>query len=130
MTLGTIRRIDDLGRLTIPKEIRRQLEIKEGDPIEIYMNEREYCIELYKHQLEGTEIEPMDSEIETTEDDKINYEVKIDNDYNSVAFKLSCTEEQKRTIVRFLQILEAEDAFDLRETVWEIAPENDKRYEI
>ena len=31
---GIIRRIDDLGRIVIPKEIRRTLNIKEGDPLE------------------------------------------------------------------------------------------------
>ena len=33
---GIVRRIDDLGRIVIPKEIRRTLRIKEGDPLEIY----------------------------------------------------------------------------------------------
>ena len=33
---GTVRRIDDLGRVIIPKEIRRNLNIREGDPLEIY----------------------------------------------------------------------------------------------
>lgn len=33
---GCIRRIDDLGRVVIPKEIRRSLHIREGDPLEIY----------------------------------------------------------------------------------------------
>lgn len=31
---GVVRRIDDLGRIVIPKEIRRTLRIKEGDPLE------------------------------------------------------------------------------------------------
>lgn len=33
---GIVRRIDELGRVVIPKEIRRNLNIKEGDPLEIY----------------------------------------------------------------------------------------------
>lgn len=33
---GIVRRIDDLGRVVIPKEIRKTLKIKEGDPLEIF----------------------------------------------------------------------------------------------
>ena len=33
---GIVRRIDDLGRVVIPKEIRRTLRIREGDPLEIF----------------------------------------------------------------------------------------------
>ena len=33
---GIVRRIDDLGRVVIPKEIRRQVGIQEGDPLEIF----------------------------------------------------------------------------------------------
>ena len=33
---GIIRRVDDLGRVVIPKEIRRMMRIKEGDPLEIF----------------------------------------------------------------------------------------------
>ena len=33
---GIVRRIDDLGRVVIPKEIRRTLRIKEGDPLELF----------------------------------------------------------------------------------------------
>lgn len=37
---GIIRRIDDLGRVVIPKEIRRTMGIREGDPFEIYTGQR------------------------------------------------------------------------------------------
>lgn len=36
---GIFRRVDDLGRVVIPKDIRRQLRIEEGDALEILMNE-------------------------------------------------------------------------------------------
>ena len=36
---GIVRRIDDLGRVVIPKEIRRTASIREGDPLEIFLNE-------------------------------------------------------------------------------------------
>lgn len=35
---GIVRRIDDLGRVVIPKELRRNLKIREGDPLEIYVD--------------------------------------------------------------------------------------------
>ena len=44
---GIIRRIDDLGRVVIPKEIRRQMKIKEGDPLEIFTDGNKVCFERY-----------------------------------------------------------------------------------
>lgn len=35
---GIVRRIDDLGRVVIPKEIRRSIGISEGDPLELYVD--------------------------------------------------------------------------------------------
>ncbi len=34
---GIVRRIDDLGRVVIPKEIRRTMRIREGDPLRIFI---------------------------------------------------------------------------------------------
>ena len=44
---GIIRRIDDLGRVVIPKEIRRSLRIREGDPLEIYTTKDCVCFRKY-----------------------------------------------------------------------------------
>ena len=41
---GIVRRIDDLGRVVIPKEIRRTLRINEGDPLEIYVDKDQEII--------------------------------------------------------------------------------------
>lgn len=44
---GIVRRIDDLGRVVIPKEIRRTLRIREGDPLLITLTSwQEYCFGL------------------------------------------------------------------------------------
>ena len=44
MSSGTIRRIDDLGRIVFPREVRRMLGIHEGDPLEISVNTDESTI--------------------------------------------------------------------------------------
>jgi AbrB family transcriptional regulator (stage V sporulation protein T) len=49
---GIVRRIDDLGRVVIPKEIRRTLRIREGDPLEIYVD-REGEVILKKYSPVG-----------------------------------------------------------------------------
>lgn len=46
---GIIRRIDDLGRVVIPKAVRKEYDIKEGDPMEISYNANEKVIELKKY---------------------------------------------------------------------------------
>ena len=51
ITTGIIRRIDDLGRIAIPKEIRRQLKVDESDPFEIFMTkDGEIVLKPYKQQ--------------------------------------------------------------------------------
>ncbi|MBQ9974331.1 MAG: AbrB/MazE/SpoVT family DNA-binding domain-containing protein [Oscillospiraceae bacterium] len=49
---GIVRRIDDLGRVVIPKEIRRTMRIREGDPLEIY-TDKEGAVIFRKYSLMG-----------------------------------------------------------------------------
>lgn len=44
---GIVRRIDDLGRVIIPKEIRRNLRIHESDPLEIFIENNCVCFQKY-----------------------------------------------------------------------------------
>ena len=46
---GIVRRIDDFGRVVIPKEILRTMRIKEGDPKEVDLSDKEprYCRDSY-----------------------------------------------------------------------------------
>lgn len=46
---GIVRRVDDLGRVVIPKEIRKSLNIREGDPLEIFTDpdEKAVCFKPY-----------------------------------------------------------------------------------
>ena len=46
---GIVRRIDDLGRVVIPKEIRRTLRIREGDPLQTTLTPIDrFCIGLHR----------------------------------------------------------------------------------
>lgn len=50
---GIVRRIDDLGRVVVPKEIRRTLRIREGDPLEIFVDrEGEVILKKYSPIIE------------------------------------------------------------------------------
>lgn len=66
---GIVRRIDDLGRVVIPKEIRRTLRIREGDPLEIFVDrEGEVILKKYSPigELGDFAKEYVDSLNETT----------------------------------------------------------------
>lgn len=62
---GIVRRIDDLGRVVIPKEIRRSMGIREGDPLELFMDGDGVCFVPYRSTLAqkikdiGEELEDM-----------------------------------------------------------------------
>lgn len=62
---GIIRRVDDLGRVVIPKEIRRTLRIREGEPLEIFTEGRDaVCFRKYETNLCG-EVDHLKHQIET-----------------------------------------------------------------
>ena len=44
---GIIRRVDDLGRIVIPKEIRRSIRLREGDAMEIFLKDDCVCLKKY-----------------------------------------------------------------------------------
>lgn len=50
---GVIRRIDDLGRIVIPKDARRTLGIREGDPLEIMIDKTNGMIGLTKYRAQA-----------------------------------------------------------------------------
>ena len=56
---GIVRRIDDLGRVVIPKEIRRTMRIREGDPLEIYTDREGEVIFLSIYSRFGTPAEAI-----------------------------------------------------------------------
>ena len=66
---GIIRRVDDLGRVVIPKELRRSVGIREGEPLEIFIEgEDTVCFRKYKTNLSDA-IEHLRDQIENGGDD-------------------------------------------------------------
>ena len=59
---GIVRRMDDLGRVVIPKEIRRAMKIREGDPFEIYTENSYICLKKYGSDL-AEEIESLREQV-------------------------------------------------------------------
>ena len=52
---GIVRRVDDLGRVVIPKDIRRTIGIREGEPLEIFIEGKDtICLRKYKVNLSDT----------------------------------------------------------------------------
>lgn len=50
---GIVRRVDDLGRIVLPKELRRTMRIKEGDPLEIHVEGETICLKQYKQDIKA-----------------------------------------------------------------------------
>lgn len=48
---GIVRRVDDLGRVVIPREIRRSMGIREGEPMEIYLENDAVIFRRYSYKL-------------------------------------------------------------------------------
>ena len=66
---GIIRRVDDLGRIVIPKDIRRTIGIREGEPLEIFIEgEDTVCFRKYKNNLSDV-VENLRDRIENCCDD-------------------------------------------------------------
>lgn len=62
---GIIRRVDDLGRVVIPRELRRTMGIREGEPLEIFTEGRDtVCFRKYETNLSG-EVDHLKNQIET-----------------------------------------------------------------
>lgn len=68
---GIVRRIDDLGRVVVPKEIRRQLRIYEGDALELYTEGNDMvCFKKYSPKKEL--VKNTDTLIQEVEDEIYN----------------------------------------------------------
>ena len=99
---GIIRRIDDLGRVVIPKEIRKSMNIREGDPLEIY-TERDGSVIFKKYQNDN--LAPIgESIVATLKANGITASVYNSDGDKVAGFGASCVEveelEEKAIVIR------------------------------
>ena len=95
MKIGTIRRIDDLGRVVIPKTVRKALNIKTGDNLEIYIESENIILKKYSEMGKIGEIGLI---VSSVLEEKLKVKVYItDRD------KVISNTEDKDTISKELQ---------------------------
>ena len=121
---GIVRRIDDLGRVVIPKEIRRTMRIREGDPLEIYTN-REGEVIFKKYSPIG-EINSFASQYAETLFRTCNLEILIcDRDAVIALAGVSKKEYMDRSLSHELEkIMEGRTVYQYREGEEYIYPIN------
>ena len=67
---GIVRRVDELGRVVIPKEVRRSMGIKDGDPLEIFRDKDRIVLQKYSYADEvGQAVNFLKSWVDDPESD-------------------------------------------------------------
>ena len=75
---GIIRRVDDLGRVNIPKDIRRTLNIRENDPLEIFIDPTEKTVYFKPYLSYSEPWRLLEEAAETMRDNEDFYEFAAD----------------------------------------------------
>ena len=97
---GIVRRLDDLGRLVIPKEIRRVLGWKEGDPLELYFDRENKAIVLKKYEVE--------------EEEKMK-EYTVEVALSAWAKVIVIAQDEEEAVAKAYDVVDLDDVYD-----WEI----------
>ncbi len=119
---GVIRRIDELGRIVIPKEIRRNLGIHDGENVEIFTEED--SIILKKHYRMSSNLELASSLCELIYSN-FNYEIAITDREKIIATSgFSAELLNKRLSKEFLNIIENREIIEKEEYSLTIETEN------
>lgn len=96
---GIVRRIDDLGRVVIPKEVRRTMHIKEGDPLELFLDGTTLCLK--KYNTTELFVEALDDVVDLMNDSEMS----------------SCIAPEEKTVIMSM--------LDLLKKRWKEKQEND-----
>lgn len=96
---GIVRRIDDLGRVVIPKEIRRTMGIKDGDPLELYTEGKFICFKKYMVERNWEKAKAVVAAILNTQMTADEYEFALYNeDFNRMVATSSTFDKDGSTI--------------------------------
>ena len=109
-TTGVIRRIDELGRIVIPKEIRRNLGIRDGESIEIFIDDNSIILKKHSRLANTSDII---EKLGTLTHDIMNYNIIITDREKVILSYGNLVENLKNKIISPKLI----DLIDLRETL-------------
>lgn len=112
---GIIRRIDDLGRIALPKELRRTLNIRAGDPLEIFVDESDGMIMLQKYT---TAIEEFQLSIEGIL--RVAHDLKIPLALTKDTEVVKCNARFKNLRIDDIQNIERRQIGSFENCIWKI----------
>lgn len=70
-SVGMVRKVDELGRIVLPIELRRTLEINEKDPLEIFVDGKQIILQKYQPDVEKQDVIKALEEVASTADPKV-----------------------------------------------------------
>ena len=119
---GIVRRIDDLGRVVIPKEIRRTMRIREGDPLEIYTDNDGEVI--FKKYSPIGELSPFAAQYTDVLCKNVGFPVLIcDRDHVVAASGVSRKEYLERRVSPVLEeLMEGRKSFTSSDSIGDFLP--------
>lgn len=91
---GQIRRIDDLGRVVVPKDVRRNLGIREGDALEIFTTDDRRGVVFQKYRFDTPIVEALKGLRVTVEESELSCRMEFLQSITELEARLKLEEEQ------------------------------------
>ena len=114
-SIGIVRRIDDLGRIALPKELRRTWNIRAGDPLEIFVDESEGVIMLQKYT---TAIEEFQLSLDGIF--RVAHDLKIPLALTKDTKVIKCNGRFKNLRIDDIQAIERQQIGSFENCVWKV----------
>ena len=100
-TTGIIRRIDELGRIVIPKEIRKNLRIKNGESLEIYLENDSIILKKYSQieSLKNVSIDYVEAFNQIIKHNIIVTDRNISRNKNNTTYSITIINNRRKSII-------------------------------